>query len=47
MDLFNLSTFLIPRTLIPPLTPIMKNHLWGVSWGTINPEKLDNESTNE
>jgi len=27
LDLFNLSTFLIPREFIPPLTPVMKNHL--------------------
>nr|CAH7743234.1 unnamed protein product [Callosobruchus chinensis] len=32
VDLFNLSTFLIPRSYIPPLTPTMKSHLW--MWGT-------------
>ncbi|KAJ8938764.1 hypothetical protein NQ314_011362 [Rhamnusium bicolor] len=31
VDLFNLSTFLIPRSYIPPLTPTMRSHLclWG------------------
>ncbi|KAK5644153.1 hypothetical protein RI129_007998 [Pyrocoelia pectoralis] len=33
VDLFNLSTFLIPRSMIPPLTPIMKNHLC-LNWET-------------
>ncbi|XP_018573815.1 tryptophan 2,3-dioxygenase [Anoplophora glabripennis] len=27
VDLFNLSTFLIPRSYIPPLTPAMRSHL--------------------
>merc|ERR1711878_124298 len=27
IDLFNMSTFLIPRTLIPPLTPSMRSEL--------------------
>ncbi|KAB0799547.1 hypothetical protein PPYR_07427 [Photinus pyralis] len=35
VDLFNLSTFLIPRALIPPLTPIMKSHLC-LNWETKN-----------
>lgn len=33
VDLFNLSTFLIPRSMIPPLTPIMKSHLC-LNWET-------------
>ncbi len=27
VDLFNLSTFLLPREYIPPLTPVMKRRL--------------------
>lgn len=33
VDLFNLSTFLIPRDMIPPLTNKMKSHLC-LTWGT-------------
>ncbi|KAJ3646425.1 hypothetical protein Zmor_024013 [Zophobas morio] len=34
VDLFNLSTFLIPRSYIPPLSASMKSHLY--NWGTVN-----------
>lgn len=33
LDLFNLSTFLIPRQFIPPLTTEMRKKL-NVGWGT-------------
>jgi len=33
LDLFNLSTFLIPRDSIPPLTTEMENSL-RLGWGT-------------
>lgn len=32
IDLFNLSTFLIPRHLIPPLDPAMR-HCLSLAWG--------------
>jgi len=35
LDLFNMSTFLIPRQSIPPLTPQMKETL-NLGWGTKN-----------
>lgn len=47
VDLFNLSTFLIPRSLIPPLTPIIKDHLWGISWGSANPEEQTKRNSNQ
>ncbi|CAH1370922.1 unnamed protein product [Tenebrio molitor] len=34
VDLFNLSTFLIPRSYIPPLTTSMRSHL--CNWGSTN-----------
>lgn len=40
VDLFNLSTFLIPREMIPPLTSTMKTHLC-LAWGS-----TQNASTN-
>lgn len=36
LDLFNLSTFLIPRESIPPLTVEMKQTL-NMGWGKIGP----------
>jgi len=44
VDLFNLSTFLIPRSLIPPLTPAMKSSL-GLSWGSR--KKISNNYNSE
>lgn len=34
VDLFNLSTFLIPRSYIPPLSSSMRSHL-SVNWGKV------------
>lgn len=45
VDLFNLSTFLIPRELIPPLTKTMKTHLC-LTWGTTQ-NSTNNEEHNE
>nr|XP_023018705.1 tryptophan 2,3-dioxygenase-like [Leptinotarsa decemlineata] len=46
VDLFNLSTFLIPRSYIPPLDDNMKNHL--CYWGPIrkNEQEVDERKTN-
>ncbi|XP_026273018.1 tryptophan 2,3-dioxygenase isoform X1 [Frankliniella occidentalis] len=46
LDLFNLSTFLIPRDYIPPLTSHMKIALAG-SWGQPLSEKQEDESSLE
>ncbi|XP_015603424.1 tryptophan 2,3-dioxygenase [Cephus cinctus] len=43
LDLFNLSTFLIPRQLIPPLTKKMKTKL-SVAWGSWGEEDEHNNS---
>ncbi|XP_033223163.1 tryptophan 2,3-dioxygenase [Belonocnema kinseyi] len=45
LDLFNLSTFLIPRNLIPPLTKQMKTKL-SVAWGCWVPEDEQSNSSN-
>ncbi|XP_044735927.1 tryptophan 2,3-dioxygenase [Chrysoperla carnea] len=42
LDLFNLSTFLIPRSLIPPLTSAMKSRL-NLSWGMMNNNHHESE----
>ncbi|XP_012285215.1 tryptophan 2,3-dioxygenase isoform X2 [Orussus abietinus] len=43
LDLFNLSTFLIPRHMIPPLNKQMKTKL-SVAWGCWGPEDESNNS---
>ncbi|XP_012261535.1 tryptophan 2,3-dioxygenase [Athalia rosae] len=43
LDLFNLSTFLIPRNLIPPLSRDMKVKLsvaWGCGWSTEDDQNI-------
>lgn len=43
LDLFNLSTFLIPRHMIPPLTKQMKIKL-SIAWNGWNTEDNQNKS---
>ena len=38
LDLFNLSTFLLPPEYVPVLTPAMRNRISSVSW---NPREDD------
>ncbi|XP_063992135.1 tryptophan 2,3-dioxygenase isoform X1 [Diachasmimorpha longicaudata] len=44
LDLFNLSTFLIPRNLIPPLTKEMKSKL-SIAWGCLAIEDESSDQT--
>ncbi|XP_011308765.1 tryptophan 2,3-dioxygenase [Fopius arisanus] len=44
LDLFNLSTFLIPRNSIPPLTKEMKSKL-SIAWGCFNTEDDTSDQT--
>ncbi|XP_015190735.1 PREDICTED: tryptophan 2,3-dioxygenase [Polistes dominula] len=46
LDLFNLSTFLIPRHLIPPLTKQMKTRL-SISWNGRNTDNNQNNAEND
>lgn len=45
LDLFNLSTFLIPRNLIPPLTKQMKTRL-SIAWNGWSTDNNQNNSEN-
>ncbi|XP_043669022.1 tryptophan 2,3-dioxygenase isoform X1 [Vespula pensylvanica] len=46
LDLFNLSTFLIPRHLIPPLTKQMKTRL-SISWNGWSTDNNQNNAEND
>lgn len=46
LDLFNLSTFLIPRESIPPLTVEMKKTL-NMGWGKIGPLSTKTNNSDE
>uniref|UniRef100_A0A023F8V1 Tryptophan 2,3-dioxygenase n=2 Tax=Triatoma infestans TaxID=30076 RepID=A0A023F8V1_TRIIF len=44
LDLFNLSTFLLPRSYIPPLSDAMKSEL-NIHWGTPSNETISSNRT--
>ncbi|XP_075234512.1 tryptophan 2,3-dioxygenase vermilion isoform X2 [Lycorma delicatula] len=47
LDLFNLSTFLLPRNLIPPINNLIKNNLSHINWeGTNNDDEENKEVIN-